>query len=833
MLMRELAKSTIREIRNSKGRYLAIFFIIALGVGFFAGLRTCRPSFEKTAKEYFDQQNFYDYCLISTVGFGKDSQEAFLENKDIAAAEGTYYEDVLAAVEGNDIVFRVYSVPQNVNQLYLVSGRMPKTDGECVVDAAYFKEDVIGDTISFSDANLESTKSAFRHLEYTIVGTVSTPLYISSDRGTSLLGDGSIKAFLFVKEECFTADYYKELYVVLREREEIYSEAYNKNILEKKQAVTEIGQKQAELFMQDLLALSGLNNVSSIMEEQRNAVSVYVLTRDENAGYASFEQDSKIIENISVVFPAFFFLVAALVCITTMTRMVDEQRTQIGVWKAMGYGRLAVSSKYLFYSGTAGLAGSTAGFFAGTYFIPVVLWYAYRSAYHFAEQPKYIFDWKLFLICTVIAVFCTAGAALFCCQRELSEMPASILRPKMPQDGKRVFVEKLKGLWQRIGFLHKVSLRNAFRYKKRFFLIVFGISGCTALLLTGFGIRDSVQGVTDYQYGEITLYDAEVTFAESIEKQEQQEFLEQHKDKIREAVFLSECNVDAKLGKRKKSAKLISVVDGELENFFHLHHNNKNVAYPKDGEIILCTGIADGIDAKVGDTIVLVGSLFQEISVTVSGIFDNYIGNYLFVSEQTMAQLGEETNSAAYLHFYKDSDFQRIKNKDSNEESFALTELLKDKNVSHVALSAEYKKTVETSFASLDLVVLLIIVCAGILAFVVLFNLININIGERIREIATLKVLGFFQVECSAYVFREVDLLTVIGALCGLFFGKFLHSFVMSQVSPGNMCFDERIAWGSYIASVAATLIFAWLVKFAMRGRLKKINMTESLKSVE
>lgn len=830
--MRELAKSTIREIKSSKGRYLAIFFIIALGVGFFAGLCTCRPSFVKMAEKYFDQQNFYDYCLRSNVGFGKDSAEAFLENKEIAAVQGVCYEDVLAAVDGNDVVFRVYSVPENINELRLVSGRMPAADGECVVDEAYFKEDVLGDTISFSDANRESTKSAFRHLEYTVVGTVSSPLYISSDRGTTSLGDGTIKAFLFVKEECFTADYYKELYVVLKEREEIYSEAYRENILEKKQMITEIGQKQAETRIKNLLMQSQKNNVSSLAAEQSNTASVYVLTRDENAGYASFEQDSKIIENISVVFPVFFFLVAALVCVTTMTRMVDEQRTQIGVWKAMGYSKLAVSSKYLFYSGTAGLTGSIIGFFTGTFLIPMILWYAYRSAYDFAERPEYIFDWKMFLICTAIAAFCTAGTALFCCQKELSEMPASILRPRMPQNGKRVFMEKLKGLWQRIGFLHKVSLRNAFRYKKRFFLIVFGISGCTALLLTGFGIRDSVQGVTDYQYGEITLYDAEVTFVKSMKKEERQEFLERHADNIRETVFLSECSVDAKLGKRKKSTKLVSVVDGELENFFHLRHNNEDVAYPKDGEIILCTGIADGIGAKVGDTIVLVGSLFQEVSVTVSGIFDNYIGNYLFVSERTMAQLEEEVSSAAYIHFYKDSDFERIKNKDSGEESL-LTELLKDETVGHVALSTEYKKKVETSFASLDLVVLLIIVCAGILAFIVLFNLININIGERLREIATLKVLGFFSSECSAYVFREVDLLTVIGALCGLVFGKFLHSFVMSQVSPGNICFDERIAWGSYIASVAATLVFAWLVKLAMQRRLKEINMTESLKSVE
>lgn len=274
--------------------------------------------------------------------------------------------------------------------------------------------------------------------------------------------------------------------------------------------------------------------------------TVFALTRADNAGYASFKQDSTIIENISVVFPAFFFLVAALVCVTTMTRMIEEQRTQIGVLKAMGYGKGKICGKYLFYAASAGLIGSVLGFFAGTSLMPMVFWSAYTTMYNFADTLLYSFSPIMYILSLAIAMLCTAGVSVLCCRNVLREVPAAILRPKTPKKGKRILVERLK-LWRRVSFLHKVSLRNVIRYKQRFFLMILGISGCTALLLTGFGVRDSVQNVTEYQYGEISLYDAEITFADPLNKSKQEDFIARHGN-IESALFLSVCNADITAG---------------------------------------------------------------------------------------------------------------------------------------------------------------------------------------------------------------------------------------------------------------------------------------------
>ena len=888
--MNALIKSTLREIKNSIGRYLAILVIIALGVGFFAGLRACRPALADTVGQYYGTQNFYDYRLLSSIGFSKDNIEIFSEWENVSEAEGALYEDVLIAADGNNLAFRVHSITNRINKLYLLSGRLPEADNECIVDADYFSEDILGQTLLFSDSNSEETLDAFNVSELTVVGTATTPLYISDDRDTTSLGDGKIAAFVFINESCFTADYFKEVYITLENQAAVYSDAYRDSISEQKPAVTESAKTAAELRYQQIVsdaqdevdeARTALDDASAELKAQKDAAiqeaaeqmsgmglpasmgnpyyvqaleeidasfaqaekelsekyaeiadaqqevdsieapTVYVLTRNENTGYAAFEQDSTIIENISVVFPAFFFLVAALVCVTTMTRMVDEQRTQIGVWKAMGYSKGRISCKYLFYAGSAGLIGSVLGFFAGTGLIPMIFWGAYSTSYNFADILLFSFDPIMYAVSLMIAIICTAGVTIICCRRALREVPAAILRPKTPKNGKRILLERFK-VWRHVSFLHKVSLRNVIRYKQRFVLMILGISGCTALLLTGFGIRDSVQNVTAYQYGEITLYDAKITFTDSISAEQQDEFSARYDD-LESVLLLSECNADitAKVG--TKSAKLTAVLNGDISPFMDLHTADELVSYPQDGEVVLCKGIADKLHIKVGETVTLTDDSFHQISVMVTGIFDNYIENYVFVSESTMAALcGEAPANTAYVSFKSNADPNR-----------AAAAMLGSDNVSHVSLNQDMRDTIETSFSSLNLVVMLIILCAGILAFIVLFNLININIGERIREIATIKVLGFFNAESSAYVFREVNMLTAAGALLGLLFGRLLHSFVMEQIRPDGICFDSRISWLSYILSIVITVVFALLVKLAMRYKLKRISMTESLKSVE
>ncbi|MCM1268979.1 MAG: FtsX-like permease family protein [Bacteroidales bacterium] len=887
-MMGAFFKSTLREIKNSFTRFLAIFIIIALGVGFFAGLRACRPALTETAGQYFEAQNLYDYRFLSSIGFSKDSADALSDNEFVLAAEGALYEDVLIPIDGNDTPIRVHSITDVINIPSLVSGRMPQEENECVVDADYFGEDIIGETLTFSAENSEETTSAFSVSAFVVTGRVRTPLYISADRGTTSLGDGKIAAFLLADKSCFTAEYDTELYLSLCDRGMAYSDQYKNQISREKQNVIGLVEEEAELRHRQIVSdaqkevddaraeldragdelaaqkeeskaeaadqmtamgqpatlenpyyvqmLSEIDDAFAEAEEeldehyaeladaQREVDSiepptVYALTRADNAGYASFEQDSTIIENISVVFPAFFFLVAALVCVTTMTRMVEEQRTQAGVLKAIGYGKGRICGKYLFYAGLAGLTGSIAGFFLGTALIPMVFWSAYASVYNFADALLYSFDPAVYAFSLAIAIVCTAGVTVLCCRNVLREVPAAILRPKTPKNGKRILIERFS-VWRRVSFLHKVSLRNVIRYKQRFFLMILGISGCTALLLTGFGIRDSIQNVTAYQYGEIILYDAEITFTNPLDRAQQEAFLERHGD-MESALFCSVCNADITADGGTKSVNITAAAEGDLSGYMNLYDQDIPVSYPGDGEIILCRGIAEKLGIRNGETVTLTDDSLHQVTVRVTGIFDNYIGNYLFVSEDTMTRLRREASeNTAYVRFDPDAVFD-------------LAKLQGDSDVSYVAVNADMRETIETSFSSLNLVVVLIILCAGMLAFVVLFNLININIGERIREIATIKVLGFFNRESSAYIFREVNILTAAGALLGLLLGRFLHAFVMEQIKPDGICFDSRIMWYSYLFSIAITVVFALLVQIVMRVRLKKISMTESLKSVE
>ncbi len=886
-----LITSTIREIKNSLGRYLAILTIIALGVGLFAGLRICRPMLVDSADRYFAEQNFYDYRVVSTIGFSQENVFNLAEQDMVKAAEGGCYEDVLVDIDGNDLVFQAVSITQGVNRLRLVSGRMPEAEDECLLDADSWGEEMLGRTITFSDTNSEDTLEEFSRDEFTVVGLVTSPLYINMERGTSSLGNGHISSCMFIDRNCFTADYYKEVFLTIEDREAAYSEQYDSKIDDTEDEITALAEEQAQLRYKELV-LDNLEEIADgrktldeaaqeIVEQKADAAAqveefmssmgfspsenpgyynrmmneieesfadaeaeladyyadldeaeeeiadieeptVYVLTRSENAGYAAFEHDSAIIENISVVFPVFFFLVAALVCVTTMTRMVDEQRTQIGVWKAMGYDKGLISLKYMIYAGSSGFIGSVAGFFLGTYFIPKAFWNAYSSMYNFTEQLTYNFDIVMFIASIAVSLLCTAGVGIYSCRRELREVPASILRPRAPKNGKRILLERIGWLWRRIGFLHKVTLRNVMRYKQRFFLMILGVSGCTALLLTGFGIRDSIQNVTDYQYGEISIYDAELNFTDGLSDSERENFLADH-DGIDGILYVSGSSVDIGSKDNLKSATLSAVLEGELEDFIYLRSEEGSVAQPKDGEILLSKGIASMLNVEAGDQVTVTNDEFDSISLTVCGVFDNYIGDYMFVTESTLLELnGEAPLNMAYVHFEEGTD-----------QNYASAQLLDDDLVSRVSLNQDTKNSVDSSFSSLNIIVVLIILCAGALAFIVLFNLININIGERIREIATIKVLGFYTGESSAYIFREVNMLTVLGALLGLALGKLLHAFVMTQIRTDGICFDVRIAWQSYVFSLLLTFAFAVLVRLAMSYKLARISMSESLKAVE
>ena len=549
----------------------------------------------------------------------------------------------------------------------------------------------------------------------------------------------------------------------------------------------------------------------------------YTLTRNENIGYVCFDNDTSIVKAISVVFPVFFFLVAALVCMTTMTRMVDEQRTQIGVLKAMGYGNGQIMGKYLFYSGSAAVIGSTVGYAVGAHWMPWIIWEIYGIIYGFAELT-FVFDPALAAVSFAAALLCSMGATFLSCRVELTKAAAELIRPKAPKAGRRVFLEYITPLWRRLSFLHKVSIRNVLRYRSRLIMMVLGIGGCTALLVTGFGLRDSIKSVVDDQYAEITLFDYNVSFQDPQDEESVAEYLAACGWEEEKSLLVHNGSVDIRTEGNSKSVNLVVSASNTLDGFISLHSGERAIEYPASGEVVVNVGLAENMGLSVGDTVTLRDDDVGTLTVTISDICDNYVYNYVYVSPDTyLDQLHEEPE-------YKNLYLLGHEGADPYQEGAVLSE---DDAVSNVAISEATRSQVDSMLTRMDYIVVVVVVCAGALAFIVLYNLTNINITERIREIATIEVLGFYQNETASYVFREIFMLSALGSLVGLLMGKGLHAFVMAQVQIDAMYFPSRVDPISYLYALALTLVFTLVIFLSLKPRLRKIDMAESLKSIE
>ena len=436
----------------------------------------------------------------------------------------------------------------------------------------------------------------------------------------------------------------------------------------------------------------------------------------------------------------------------------------------------------------------------------------------------YAFDWPLALLSAGAYLLCALGTTWYVAHAELQRPAAELIRPKAPKAGKRILLERLPGLWNRIPFLHKVSIRNILRYKKRMIMMIIGIGGCTALLITGYGIQDSISNVVDYQYSEITRYDASVTFQHALNETERTAFAALCEEEAEEYLFVAEKSADASAGSTVKTTNVVCPASGSVEGFVDLHEKDKTpVAYPENGACVISRGLAEALQLSAGDTITLQSGT-REAQLQVTAVFENYAYNYVYLTAESWAQCFGEAPAyeQAWVNFPPDAD--------AHAASAALAGA---KNVASVSLSSDFRARVATMMESLRYIVVVVVVCAAALAFIVLYNLTNINITEREREIATIKVLGFYDSETNHYVFRENIILTVLGALVGLPMGKALHAYVMSQIRIDLMCFDVRVAPGSYLLSAALTLAFGLLVNLALRRKIRAIDMAQALKSIE
>ena len=1059
----------IREVRHTYSRFLSILLLSALAVAFLVGLRATAPDMEYTADNYYDSHHLMDGYVMSTMGLTQEDLQALAQADGVDQVEGAWSVDATAV----DSIVSMRSMPEALNLLNVVEGRLPQQVDECVTEqmllTALGLE--IGDTLSVTLE--EADQDSLTRTSYTIVGTVQSPLYVGTDRGSTTLGSGSIDAFVYIPGENFDLDVYTTAYFtgdgmealnsysqayahqlsalvdnldpLAQERaslrdEEVRSEAqkelddarseladaqkelddakqklddaraeldsgwadyesglatleqeikdgqaklnaarsqleesqtryeqgkvdyqeglaqyqdgqtaYEENLAQLDaqqeevargyeeyydalkpfegtpmydQMVEQLAPQKAQLDEASAQIQAGYTQLAQVktqleeskaeldaaqaqlkdaaqqldtgwaeyqsgqqtldQEEARGRSQLaqakaelddgeaeyqkgleeyeqakadaqpeleqaqadidqgqkeldamatcewYVLGRDTNSGFVSYSQDAERVDNLSSIFPVIFFVVAALACLTTMTRMVEEQRTQIGSLKALGFSRLAISQKYIGYAFVASLVGGLIGLGVGATLIPAVIANAFQIMYAIPGLD-YKMQLPLFVLAVLAAVACTTGAALWACLSTLIDTPANLMRPRAPKAGKRVFLEYIKPIWRRLSFTWKVSMRNLFRYQKRFWMTVIGIGGCTALIVTGFGLHESIFDVLDKQFDEISLYDATVGLDEDL-TEEQKQGIEDYLDgeeAVADYMFTYQQMMDASTTGTSYDVYLFAVDDvEEFGRFVDLRHRSDHAPVELDGSgVVIDEKLSELLDVSVGDTITLEGD--QRVEAVVADITENYVYHYVYLTRDLYTQLyGEDYQNNVMLLAYQDGMGVDVSNQTSET-------LMKMDGVASYSYIATIRDSFEDSMDAINYAVVIIIVAAAALAFVVLYNLTNINITERRSELATLKVLGFYDGETTAYVLRENVFLTIFGVILGLVLGRFLHSWMVLTVEVDLVMFGRTAPPYAYVLAAALTALFSLIVNVAAHFRLKKIDMVESLKTVE
>lgn len=584
----------------------------------------------------------------------------------------------------------------------------------------------------------------------------------------------------------------------------------------KAKAEEELDQAEKELRS----ALRTLQEAELELDRMQHS-SCYVMTPASNNGFASFDNDTSIVAAIANVFPLFFLLVAALVCSSTMSRMVEEQRTQNGTLKALGYSDLRIMSRYAAYAGLAALAGTAVGLLLGTYLFPYVIWVAYQMLYHFSPLD-FLFVWSDALIALAAALICCCGAACLAAWSDLRLMPAQLMRPKAPKAGKRIFLERITPLWNSLSFLSKVSLRNIFRYRKRLIMMLLGTGGCLALLLTGLGLRDSIANVADDQFDVITKYDYAVTFSDALTQKEQQQFRTEFSQQLTRCAFAGTQTLDVPTSHGSKSVIFVASSDPTMEEILGLYWQGEDLGYPTGDGLYISHALAQDAGLSVGDTLPVRLDSQDLLEIPITGIFTNYVSHYAYLTQE------------GYTKWFGIEPEIKTVFATTDQDLYELGAALQQYDgVLNVTIVQDTKDSVAQAISSMNAIILLVVICAAALAFVVGYNLININITERAREIATLKVLGFYQKETHDYVFRETILLTLMGTVVGIPLGIWLHRYVMQAVKVDFVCFQIQISPLSYTLAISLTIVVTWIVDRILSKKIDAIHMADSLKSVE
>lgn len=819
----------IRNIKKTFSRFISIVIIIAIGVAFYSGVRATSPDMKKSGDLYFRQNNFMDFRVISTLGLTGDDLNAISKLSGVKKAEGSYSIDAVTEKNKHQMVLNVNSLPDKngVNKISIVEGRTAKYDNEIVVEDRFLKENKLklGDKIELESGNDSKIEDRLKNSKFKIVGTADSPLYISSQRQLSSLGNGTVKGFVYILPEVFKSNAFTEIDIEtdLNESENslLNNEKYKNESANLEKRLKNLGITRNKIRYDEILKQMQYSK-KNIKEPEW-----YVLGRSTNIGYENYLQDSERIDNIGKAFPLIFFLVAALVSLTTITRIVQENRTEIGTFKALGYSKVSIIAHYLIYSMAASVTGSIIGILTGFKLFPPLIINAYSTLY---TLPKsiYQFDSKLASEAALISIIVTALAAVLSAAEEMTEVPASLMRPKPPKAGKGILLEKIPFIWRRLNFSKKVAARNIFRYKQRFFMTVIGIAACTGLMITGFGLKGEIIGASEKQFSNIYKYDMQSVLKKNSDE-EQKNIIKGKllaNQNIKSVLFFYSKNASVQKSKSVEEDVYVIIPENNtgLKKYVNLTWRGRTLKLGDNG-VIITEKLSKLMNKKIGDTIEfkLNGKILK---AKIAAITEQYVQHYIYISNEYYKAI--EGENAEYNSFYG-----IIRSTSVTSENNIAKYMTGIENINSVSFKNNVHIDFNKSIQSINSVVAILVISAGVLAFVVIYNLTNININERKRELATIKLLGFYDKELALYIYRENILLTVIGSLVGIPIGILLNNFVISTAETDITLFLKNIEPLCFLYSILLTLLFSFIVNLIMYGEFSRIDMIESLKSAE
>lgn len=815
----KLLKHIFMKIKDNYKRFLSLICMAFLGVGFYAGIQSSSPDMLKTLDNFYDENNVYDISVISNVGLTEDDLLKLSKIKNVSQAINIQEKDSYLEIEENNYVVKLIEYNSQMNNVYIKEGRLPKNNNEVSVDNALLENNnlKLGDNITIDGK------------KYSIVGNVISPLYFSAERPNSNLGSGKVDYYIYVYNGSLDLEAYSNIYITVKGAKKYLtnSDSYKKLINNVKKDIDLIKDKQQDIrydeLYSDIIETSETYGIS-IDESKFIKPKWYIYDRLDNTSYKELINASDNLKKIGNIFPIIFFAISVLVSLISMMRMIEEDRVENGTLKSLGYNSFHITLKYVIYSLLATTIGSSVGAIFCSYMIPSVIWNIYKKIFFI---PKFIYLLKsdYNALGLWICILCICGTSVIVCIKNLREVPANLMRPKAPKSGKKILLERINFIWKKLKFSDKITIRNIFRYKSRVITTILGIAGCTALILAGFGLKDSIKDVTDFQFNNIIKYDKMLMTNDSINQIDiEKELL--NDDKVENFTNVNTQNIKVLFNEEQEVtmitpddfnsiSKSISLIDLKTNNVIN------NIS---DNSCIISEKTAKLLDIDVGDKISLLDNDNNKYDIKVSYIIKNYINQYLYINKNTYNNLFKDYKINSILISLKDED-KNSKEFDKKyiSNGYALTIVDND----------DIKSSMNDMLGSIDSIVAILIIAAASLAFVVLYNLSNINISERKREIATLKVLGFYPSEVDKYINRETVLLTILGIGIGLLFGSYLSHFIISTCEPDYIMFDRHVYTLSYFYSLFITIIFTIIVTIVTHFNLKKINMVTSLKNVE